>query len=221
MTEYLTKTPGEERPYAVLYADLEPSETIAEDLGWLIVPQELDAQALDVIVSADMGDHASWTETHPVLTEGFVVAAPRGVLSDSRDILAQLKALPMIQYTTRHYMGRLIATHLEQQNLRLDHRFELDSYHAILALVSGGMGWTILPPLALLRARRLMPDLDIRDLPFAPLSRRIVLIARKSVLEDVPARIAAELRSLLSDLAARAGADGEDWVTRAARIDTA
>ncbi|WP_163846345.1 LysR family transcriptional regulator [Pseudooceanicola aestuarii] len=180
---------------------------------------QLDAQALDVILSADMGETSDWAETHPILTEGFVVATARGVIDPQADLLAQLTALPMIQYTTRHYMGRLIATHLEQQNLRLDHRYELDSYHAILALVSGGAGWTILPPLALLRARRLMPDLDIHELPFAPLSRRIVLIARREVLADVPARIAAELRDLLRDTARAARLDGQDWVERVARID--
>ncbi len=35
-------------------------------------------------------------------------------------------------------MGRLIAAHLARQNLTLSHRFELDSYHAIMAMVAAG-----------------------------------------------------------------------------------
>jgi len=46
-------------------------------------------------------------------------------------------------------MGRQIAAHLARHGLKPAHRFELDSYAAILAMVAGGEGWTILTPLAL------------------------------------------------------------------------
>ena len=157
----------------------------------------LDARALDVIVAAEMGAEADWMELHPLLTEGFVVAAPRGLCPPGRDPLRQLKGLPLIQYTTRHYMGRLIAAHLARQNLRLAQQFELDSYHAILAMVGQGAGWTILPPLALMRARRFASQLDVMPLPFQPLSRRISLIARRGILQDMPARVAKTLRPLV------------------------
>ena len=161
---------------------------------------QLDARALDVIVAADMGAEADWMELHPLLTEGFVVATAKGALAPGQDTLKQLKTLPLVQYTTRHYMGRLIASHLARQNLTLAHRFELDSYHAILALVAQGAGWTILTPLALMRARRFADRLDVFDLPFAPLSRTISLTARKGVLQDMPAQVAARLKPLLRDI---------------------
>ncbi|MEC7794957.1 DNA-binding transcriptional regulator, LysR family [Pseudooceanicola nitratireducens] len=161
---------------------------------------QLEAEALDVIVTAEMGEAPPWAEVHPILTEDFVVAAPKGMVDPSGDVLAQLKAQPLVPYTTRHHMGRLIATHLAQQNLTLAHRFELDSYHAILALVGQGVGWTILPPLALIRARRLIPGLELMDLPFAPVSRRIVLMARQGILDDVPGAVASELRALLREV---------------------
>lgn len=160
---------------------------------------QLEAQALDVIVTAEMGEAPPWAEVHPILSEEFVVAAPRGMVDPEGDTLAQLKARPLVQYTTRHHMGRLIATHLAQQNLTLAHRFELDSYHAILALVGQGVGWTILPPLALFRARRLLGDLVLMDLPFAPVSRRIVLMARQGILDDVPITVARDIKALLAE----------------------
>ncbi|MGI3168349.1 LysR family transcriptional regulator [Pseudooceanicola sp. C21-150M6] len=165
---------------------------------WLI--DQLEAEALDAIVTAEMGPAPSWAEVHPILSEGFIVAAPKGMADPAQPLLPQLQRHPLISYTTRHHMGRLIATHLAQQNLTLTHRFELDSYHAILALVGRGMGWTILPPLALMRARRLIGTLDLMELPFAPLSRRIVLMARDGVLEEVPGTILAELQSLLQEV---------------------
>ncbi len=157
----------------------------------------LDARALDVIVAAQMGAPADWMEVHPLLTEGFVAVAPAGRIDSGADLLAQLHALPLVQYTTRHYIGRLLADHLARQDLTLAHRFELDSYHAILALVAEGAGWTILPPLALMRARRFADRLDVLELPFSQLTRTIAVTARKGTLQDMPALVAAQLRPIL------------------------
>ena len=158
---------------------------------------QLDARALDVIVAAEMGEALSGMEVHPLMEEGFVVAAPKGAIDRKGDVLRQLKRLPLIQYTSRHHMGRQIASHLSRQNLRMSHRFELDSYHAILAMVGQGAGWTILTPLALMRARRFAPKIDVMPLPFEPLSRRISLTAREGILQDMPEGVAQKLRPIL------------------------
>jgi len=160
----------------------------------------LDAGALDVIVAADMGAAADWMEIHPLMQEPFVAAVPKGRIDQGGDVLEQLKALPLIQYTQRHHMGRQIAAHLALQNLTLAQRFELDSYHAIMAMVAGGAGWTILTPLGYLRAQRFRDQAELLPLPFAPLSRRISLKARKGVLQDMPARVAGRLRPLLQEM---------------------
>lgn len=183
-----------------LAGDLKTSQFLLETGASHYLHDLLDARALDVIVAAEMGAEADWMELHPLLTEGFVVAAPRGLLRPDREALKQLKTLPLVQYTTRHHMGRLIAAHLARQNLTLSHRFELDSYHAILAMVGQGAGWTILTPLALMRARRFADQIDVMPLPFAPLSRTISLTARKGILQDMPARVAGELKPLLKEV---------------------
>lgn len=188
------------RLLTALAGDLKSSQFLLETGASHYLHDLLDARALDMIVAAEMGAEAEWMELHPILTEGFVVAAPRGVVQTGgtdADVLAQLGALPMVQYTTRHHMGRLIASHLARQNLALTYRFELDSYHAILAMVGQGVGWTILTPLALMRARRYADLLDVLPLPLAPLTRTITLTARKGIFHDMPARVAAELKPLL------------------------
>ncbi|MBC7131720.1 MAG: LysR family transcriptional regulator [Roseovarius sp.] len=161
---------------------------------------QLDARALDIIVASELGEGADWTEVHPVLRECFVVVAPRGAIRTGRDLLDELKRLPLIQYTQRHYMGRLIAAHLAREGLSLPSRFELDSYHSILALVGQGVGWSILTPLALMRGRRYADQLDVRELPLAPLSRTISVTARKGHLQDMPATLAARLKPVLSEM---------------------
>ncbi|MEL7255217.1 MAG: LysR family transcriptional regulator [Pseudomonadota bacterium] len=157
----------------------------------------LDARSLDVIVAADLGGDDDWVEVHPLLKERFIVAAPKGAIDPAGDMMDQLKRLPLIQYTQRHHMGRLITAHLVRQDVRLPHRFELDSYHAILALVGQGAGWSILTPLALMRGQRFADQIDVMALPLEPLSRTISVTARKELLQDMPAQVAATLRPIL------------------------
>ncbi|MGO4916519.1 LysR family transcriptional regulator [Pseudogemmobacter sp. W21_MBD1_M6] len=172
----------------------------------------LDSRALDVIVAADMGAEADWMEVHPLLSEPYVAAVPKGMMDAGGDVLAQLQALPLIQYTQRHHMGRQIASHLARQNLTLAHRFELDSYHAIMAMVASGAGWTILTPLGFLRAQRFRDMADVLPLPFAPLSRTISLTARRGVLKDIPARTAVQLRGLLQEMIVAPGLARMPWL---------
>lgn len=183
---------------------------------------QLDSRGLDVVVAADLGAEfapsADRMEVHPLLTEPFLVVAPHGSVDPAGDVAAQLMGRPMIQYTSRHHMGRQIAAHLAQQNLRLPHRFELDSYHAILAMVASGAGWTILTPLALLHADRFREAAEVLPLPFAPLSRTISLSARAAVLGDMPARMARLLRPLLASQVVAPSAARHPWLEGRMRV---
>lgn len=154
---------------------------------------QLDARALDMVVAADFGAElavdADWREMHPLMAEPFVAVTPRGGRADE---------LPLIQYTARHLMGRQIAAHLSRQGLRPAHRFELDSYTAILAMVAAGKGWTILTPLALHQAKAAQSSVDVQPLPFAPLERTLSLSARAGVLQEMPQQIAQHLKRLIA-----------------------
>jgi len=182
-----------------LAADLSGCQFLLETGASHRLADKLETRALDMIVASEMGAEANWMEVHPVLTEPFVAAVPKGAVGEGSDTLAALRRMPLILYTERHHMGRMIASHLAQQNLRLSHRFELDSYHAIMAMVAAGEGWTILTPLGLMHAARFRDQADVLPLPFAPLSRRISLTARRGVLGDIPERTAARLRLLLAE----------------------
>jgi len=178
----------------------------------------LDTRALDMIVAAEMGTEADWMEVHPLLEEPFVAAVPASVNVEGDALPEALKSLPLIQYTARHYMGRLIEAHLARQNLTLSHRFELDSYHAIMAMVAEGAGWTILTPLGYLRAQRFNDRTRMVPLPFAPLSRRILLSARKDVLQDMPAQVADELRPLLREMVVEPAIQLMPWLKGQLRV---
>ncbi len=182
------------RLLAGLAAELKGCQFLLETGASHRLFDQLDARALDLIVAAEMGAAAPWMEVHRVLREPFVACVPKGTAAG-----ADLTAMPLILYTARHHMGRQIAAHLAHQNLRLAHRFELDSYHAIMAMVAAGAGWTILTPLGFLHAQRFRTKAELRALPFEPMTRTISLTARTGVLGEMPTRVAVRLRQLVQE----------------------
>lgn len=178
---------------------------------------QLDARALDLVVAADLGSVASWMEVHPLMQEPFVAVVPKGAIPKG-DVLDALKKLPLIQYTTRHHMGRVVAEHLGQQKLRLSQSFELDSYSAIMAMVAGGAGWSILTPLGVTHAKRFRDQVDVLPLPFAPLTRTITLTARKGDMGDIPQEVAERLRKLLLERIIQPGHAQLPWLKPELRL---
>lgn len=176
---------------------------------------KLEARALDLVVAADLGEAPpAWAEVHPLLIEPFVAAVPKG----AGEVADVVRTMPFVQYTERHLMGRQIAAHLAREGVRFEHRFELDSYHAIMAMVAEGAGWTILTPLGVLRAGRFRDLAEIHPLPVAPLSRTIQLSARAGVFQDLPGRVAAQLRALLSELIVAPAHERIPWLSDELRV---
>jgi DNA-binding transcriptional LysR family regulator len=171
---------------------------------------QLEARSLDIVVTADLGSETeSWREVHPILTEPFLAITPKG---------QNHAALPLILYTARHLMGRQIAAHLARQNIGLAHRFELDSYHAILAMVAAGQGWTILTPLAMHHAPRFAGLVDVAPLPFDPLGRSLSLSARAGVLREMPTQIAERLRRLITSQVVTPAQTDWPWLGESLRV---
>lgn len=188
------------RLLAALAAQFRNSRFLLETGASHRLLDQLSARALDMVVTADPGLARSsepGEETHPLLAEPFVVALPQG--TPAGDLAETLRGLPLIHYSARHLMGRQIAAHLAGQNLTLAHRFELDSYHAILAMVAAGQGWTILTPLALHHAARFLPEVVVQPLPFGALERRIVLSARSGALQTMPGQVRKNMQALLAE----------------------
>ncbi len=171
---------------------------------------QLEARALDIVIAADTDQPAEdWREIHPILAEPFVAVAPPG---------ANIDDLPLILYTARHLMGRQIAAHLASHGLKPAHRFELDSYAAILAMVAGGEGWTILTPLALHQARAFREKVQVRPLPLPALSRTLSLSARAGILQGVPAQIVARLKPLIAEVVVAPALASTPWLAPALRV---
>ncbi len=181
---------------------------------------QLETRALDLIVTADTGDEgavaAAELETFPVLSDPFVLAVPPDAdISNPADLI---RRLPLIQYSARHIMGRRIAAHLAQQNLRFPIRVEADSYHAILSMVAEGAGWTVLTPLGLHHASRFKGRVQVLPLPFAPFGRTIALTARSGILHALPTQVATLLRALLQARIVAPTTADLPWLTPTFRV---
>ncbi|AJE48243.1 LysR family transcriptional regulator [Celeribacter indicus] len=150
----------------------------------------LEHRVLDVIVAAELGAGEDWYDSLPLLRDPFVAIVPKGRPE-------AVSTLPLIQYTRRHAMGRMLADHLSGEGVRLAHRFELDSYRAMLAMVAGGSGWTILSSLGVLNVGRYAEEIEVMPLHVAPLSRRISLTVRRDGVPEMASEIASRLRPLL------------------------
>lgn len=172
----------------------------------------LAARSLDLVVAADLGQASESFEVHGLLEEPFVAVVPRGCGADP-----QAEGLPLILYSSRHHMGRQIADALARQPVRPDHRFELDSYQSIMAMVAAGSGWAVLTPLAVLHAERFRDRTELRPLHFA-LSRRITLTARRDVLAGMPGEIAARLREVLDEGIVAPVLAEHPWLTGGLRV---
>ena len=200
------------RLLSALASDLKGCRFLLETGASHRLMDQLEARALDIVIAADTASDTApedWREIHPILSEPFVAVAPPG---------RQIDDLPLILYTARHLMGRQIAAHLSRHGLKPAHRFELDSYAAILAMVAGGEGWTILTPLALHQARAFRAQVEVRPLPFAALARTLSLSARAGILQDVPAQIAQRLKPLIAEVVITPAVAATPWLAPALRI---
>lgn len=174
----------------------------------------LEARALDIVVTADDDAQDEWRERHALVTDPFVAVVPTETPAAD---------LPLIAYTGQHLMGRQLAAHLARAGHRPAHRFELDSYHAILAMVAAGQGWTILTPIALRRVSRFQGA--VRAVPLAqaplvlpPLSRSLSLSARAGILHDMPARVADRLRGLIGEQVVQPSVAEWPWLSTQLRL---
>ena len=171
---------------------------------------QIGRRDLDIAICAAAQTAPSGTREHPILSDPYILAVPRG--TDVSEGLGGLAHLAFLRRDVDQVMGKQIERYLGQAGLRLPHRFELDSNQSISALVANGTGWTITTPLSLLRAARFADAIDAHPLPGTPVARRIVLYATDDWTADIPEQIADVARGLIDKHVVRPGAAAMPWL---------
>ncbi len=171
----------------------------------------LESRTVDMCIAAEPEAPESWMEIYPLLNEPFVLLAPKGAVRTAKPALEQLQDLPFIRFPRDQVVGRMIEARLTSEKLSLPHKFEIDSYQSIMAMVAQGTGWAIAPPMCFLRAQRFQPQVDMLPLPF-PIARRISLFARKATLDRMPKDIATRLAALIGEMLVKQATREHPWL---------
>lgn len=161
------------------------------------ISKAMQAQELHIAVAASSGQPIEDVIEYPLVTDPFIIVAPRGLVSDATGVLTSLRRLPLLRYCGEQMIARQIESELTRQNLHFEQRFEVGSHLALMAMVARRIGWAITTPLGYMRAARFHDELDAFALPCAPFSRTISLFAGADWTDRVPRDVARTMRHLL------------------------
>jgi DNA-binding transcriptional LysR family regulator len=159
--------------------------------------RDLPLRQVDIVITSNALIDVDGMERHELIQERFVLIAPKGELTREaglRDIAAKL---PMIRYSTRTEVGRLVEQHLRRLRLDVPHGHTFDAPEDLFAMIATGRGWSITTPTHVVHAVRPGLAVELRSLPKPGLGRNIILMARRGELGDLPKKIVMLCRRVL------------------------
>jgi DNA-binding transcriptional LysR family regulator len=161
---------------------------------------DLDAAVQDgrfhIAISASTGVTPDGVIEYPLVRDPFILVAPKGTVTDGAEIAA-IPNLPLLRYASEQLIAQQIENHLARQQFDFEHRFEIGSHLALMAMVARRIGWSITTPLGYMRAERFHEDIDAFALPFGAFARTISLFAGASWTDRVPRDVADTVRRLV------------------------
>ncbi|WP_170560956.1 LysR family transcriptional regulator [Ruegeria atlantica] len=152
--------------------------------------EELEAQRLQLVVSAHSGEVLEGVVEYPLVRDPFILVLPKGAENAMQD-------LPFLRYAREQLISRQIEAHLARHQLEFEERFEIGSHLALMAMVARGLGWAITTPLGYMRAARFHDGLEAHPAPIGDVSRTISLFTRTDWSGQVPQEVAGMMRRLM------------------------
>jgi DNA-binding transcriptional LysR family regulator len=175
-----------------------PIETISILRGMAIQhARDLPHREVDMVISSNALTDVDGLERHGLIHERFLLVGPQGRLSHDINLRELADELPMIRYSARTEMGRMVEQHLRRMRLDIPHRHTFDAPEDLFAMIGMGQGWAITTPTHVVHAMKPGLPLDLRVLPKPGFGRNIVLVARRGELGDLPGQIVALCRRIL------------------------
>ncbi len=152
----------------------------------------------DLAISSDAFYLLDGLVRYPILREKFLLVTPQHYDGPIDDLSALARNLPLVHFARDSLVGRRTDQHLSRLRLELPRAMEGDRSSVVLAPVAAGQGFAILTPTLLLDGLAEGMKIDVHPLPVASFSREIVLVARDSGLDELPAVFAAESTRVLT-----------------------
>jgi DNA-binding transcriptional LysR family regulator len=133
----------------------------------------------DFVITADESTVPDEVELLPILSEPFLLVVPR----QYRMHPALLKELnddcELIRFGRDPNLHSRVDQILLSSGISPRHRYHLDTTEGVLAMVSVGMGWSVLPPLAVFRALERRDNVQVLPFPGRPFYRTINVVCLK------------------------------------------
>lgn len=178
----------------------------------------MEAKELHIAVAASLGTARDGIIEYPLVRDPFILVAPKGFIQphangSARTDMEQMHTLPFLRYASEQLISQQIDTHLRQQNLSFESRFEIGSHLAIMAMVARRVGWAITTPLGLMRAARFHDQIEAYALPFGSAARTISLFTSSDWADSVPRDVSQTMRHLIQSQIIEPALTRFPWLT--------
>jgi DNA-binding transcriptional LysR family regulator len=134
---------------------------------------------LDFVITSDESPLLPGVTMAPILTEPFLIVAPESYEGDPRAIKPLSETLDLIRFGRDPFMHSRFDQTLRAWGISPTHHYHLDTHAAVLEMVASGVGWTILPPLAVYRAISRGDRFRVAPYPEQSMKRVMMVIARE------------------------------------------
>jgi DNA-binding transcriptional LysR family regulator len=134
---------------------------------------------LDFVITSDESPLLPGVTMAPILTEPFLIVAPESYKGDPRAIKPLSETLDLIRFGRDPFMHSRFDQTLRAWGISPTHHYHLDTHAAVLEMVASGVGWTILPPLAVFRAITRGDRFRVAPYPETSMKRVMMVIARE------------------------------------------
>lgn len=161
------------------------------------ISQFMTEGALHVAIAARTDQPRENMVEYPLVRDPFILVKPAALDLGAETSLTALHGIPFLRYAGEQLIAEQIEHQLQSEALNFEHRFEIGSHSALMAMVARGLGWAITTPLGYMRALRFHDDITAHPLPFAPFSRTISLFAGADWSNQVPQEIARTMQQLV------------------------
>jgi DNA-binding transcriptional LysR family regulator len=159
--------------------------------------RELPMREADVVITSNPFSEAEGMERHELINERFVLILPKGAVPSQCSLRDIALRLPLIRYSSRTEVGRLIEQHLRRQRLEIPHTYSFDAAEDVFSMIQMGQGWAVTAPTHVAHAVQSDMSMEIRRLPSPGLKRSIMLVARAGELGGLPPVLAKFCRGTL------------------------
>jgi DNA-binding transcriptional LysR family regulator len=134
----------------------------------------------DFAITADESAVPDEVKAVPILTEPFLIVVPAKYKDRDLALPRMAEELDLIRFGRDPALHARFDRALEKRGVIAQHRYHLDTTEAVLAMVAVGSGWTILPPLAVIKSVQRGEPIRAVPFPGKPFYRTINVVSLKS-----------------------------------------